>query len=155
MPPSLASFSLPHTMHCFLWGLQEWEPEPAHHYPCTRCLILWPFITIQASNETLLVSLSPDIRVLLQRLRYAISQELLHAHIGIITLDPEQTCLHRKYFFQGREWKLFQFFSLNRLCDIMIPAGEKGRPPKFEIHASRWKQCWAFFETIYIVYIQM
>lgn len=56
----------------------------AHHYPCSRCLILWPSITSPASNETLLVSSSPDIRVLLQRLRYAIIQPLLHAHISAL-----------------------------------------------------------------------
>lgn len=58
--------------------------DPAHHYPCSRCLILWPSITTQASNETLLVSSSPDIRVLLQRLRYAIIQPLLHARISAL-----------------------------------------------------------------------
>lgn len=132
-------------MQCFLWGQRDWEPDPAHHYPCSRCLILWPSITIQASNETLLVSSSPDIRVLLQRLRYAIIQPLLHAHIG--ALQPWLLNKHaytEKISLKREGMKIMSIF----LCDIMILSGEKERPPKGEIyHASTWKQCWAFFQN--------
>lgn len=126
MPHSLASLSVPHTMWCFPWGRCKWEPKPLHHYPCTRCHILWPFITTQASNESLLVSWSPDIRV--KHLRYALGQLLLHAHVGITILDPEQ----REKRFLSRKWmKIIFIFSF---ANVIIRGEGKGRPPKVEAH---------------------
>lgn len=138
MPPSLASFPLPKPMLCFLWGRQEWEP--VHHYPCSNCLILWPFKTIRASKDSLLVSSSPDIMVFTSEktfLASGIKHNSFYAHISLTTLDPKQAILDRRGFLKGRGYKLCWFSSLDRLCEIMILAGEKERPPKGGIyHAS-------------------
>lgn len=141
MPSSLASLYLPHTL--FSLGparIGAWTcTDPAHHYPCSRCLILWPSITIQASNETLLVSSSPDIAALLQRLRYAIIQAFLHARIG--GLQPWILNKHAylvKTPLQGGLKMMSIFLSQLSLWHNDSDSG----PPKEEIYrASTWKQC--------------
>lgn len=100
------------------------KPKPVHHYPCTRCHILWPFITTQSSNESLLVSWSPDIRV--KHLRYAVGQLLLHAHVGIVILAPEQSN-KEMISFREKGWKLHPFFSF---ANIIILSGGKKKTTK-------------------------